>query len=382
MHRRTLILSGAAALAGCANGAPEVVPARIPTERSPAPPPTPPSTPPPPPPPAPPENAAFLAIPEPAMTPSGDARFDAWRAQVIELWGPGWRPYLVRLLADLRPIVVEPEPAPPTGAEAAFYVRAILTPERIAEGRRRSAEPWLQAIARRAGVPAEILAAAWGASTNYGREQGRYDLLAFWATRAAVGDGYRDPDFGEAARIVVAGGAPRTVMRCFADGGFGQLRWFPRQHAEWAVDGDGDGAIDPWRSAGDAVGSAANWLGRGWGPGGWVAEILLPDYADPRNQRLWEGVRRGGSVRPDYVLRADGRPWSPEDAAGSGQVIQPSGEAGPTLLTLRNFAPLRYLHGNHMGRFAGSEPRAVGWALAAGLLASAIRGDPPLSRQL
>jgi membrane-bound lytic murein transglycosylase B len=224
-------------------------------------------------------------------------------------------------------------------------------------------------------VAPEVLAAVWGTESDFGRLQGPYDLLAYWATRAAVGDGLRDPDFGEAARIVVAGPAPRSALRCFADGSFGQIRWFPRQHAEWSADGDGDAVVDPWRSPQDALASASNAMKRGWGPGGWVAEVLPPDHADPRNQRLWEGIRRGGSVRPEYVRRADGGPWSAADAASSGAVLQPAGEGGPMFLTLRNFEPIRFLNGSHLGRFAGSEPRGVGWALAVGLLANAIRGE-------
>ena len=377
MRRRTLLLAGAAALAGCAAPQP---PQPTTSGAVSGPPPTPPSTPPPPPPPPPPHNPAFLAGPEPPLRPSGDPRFDAWRDEVIRVWGEEWRPYFHRLLAEVRPITVEAEPAPPEGQEAAFYVRRILTPDRIAEGRRRAALPWLQAIARRDGVPAEVLAAAWGAESDFGREQGRYDLLTYWATRAAAGDGLRMPDFGEVCRMVVAGEVPRQVMRCFADGSFGQLRAFPRQHAQWGADGDGDRRIDPWRSSADAIASASNAIRRGWAPGNWLVEIVTPQPGgDPREQRLWESVQRGGSVSPAFLRRADGRPWSPEDSGG-GQVIQPFGPSGPTFLALRNFTPLRYLNGTYLGRFAGSETQSRGWGVAVGLLANAIRGDPPLSR--
>lgn len=368
MHRRMVIGGGVGVLAGCAPGAGGVAPDLS------TPPPIP-SIPPPPPPPPPPNDLAFLATSEPRFEPSGDPEYDAWRRRIIDLWGDGWRPYLVRLLARLQPLspaVADLSPAVAAGA----LIRTLVTEARIAEGRQRMAEPWLQAIAARDGMPAEVLAALWGAASDYGAETGSHDLLAWWATRSAAGGGDRDPDFGEAARLVVMGAAPRDAMRCFPDGSLGQLRFFPRQQADWGADGDADGRQDPWRSSADAVASAANMTRRGWRPGyNWLTEVLDPSGVQPRDERFWDGVRRGGSVRPQYLRRADGRPWPVEDLSASGQLLQPFGPSGPTYLTLTNFEPLRFVHGGHLGRFAGREEMATEWGVAVGLLANALRGE-------
>lgn len=373
MQRRMVIAGGLGLLAGCAQGAAtghsrhveRYAPERAPQT---------PSVPPPPPPPPPPDNPAFLATPEPRFIDSGDPAFDAWRRRIIEFWGDGWRPYLVRLLATLQPI--SPATALPAARVTGGFVRTVLTDARVAEGRQRMKEPWLMAIAARDGVPAEVLAALWGAASAYGADSGSEDMLAWWATRSAAGGGDRDPDFGEAARLVVAGAAPRAMMRCFADGSFGQLRFFPRQQADWGVDGDNDGRQDPWTSPRDAVASASNMIRRGWSPGqNWVAQVLMPASIQPNDERFWEGVRRGGSVRPGYLVRADGLPWPTEDLQASGQLLQPFGTSGPTYLTLTNFEPLRFVHGGHLGPFGGREELATDWALAVGLLANALRGE-------
>jgi hypothetical protein len=89
-------------------------------------------------------NPAFLAGAEPRLTPSGDPSFDAWRLRLMESWGASWRPYLLRLFDGLRPIQVNPERLNSPENAAAVFVSEIVTPERIAEGRRRAVEPWLQ----------------------------------------------------------------------------------------------------------------------------------------------------------------------------------------------------------------------------------------------
>jgi membrane-bound lytic murein transglycosylase B len=311
-------------------------------------------------------------MPEPVLGSSGDARFDAWRERVMQTWGEGWRPYLVRLFADLRPIRVEPEPAPAN--PLADWPLQVVTPERVAEGRRVAREPWLQAIAVSHKVPAAVLAAVWGAETDFGRRRGEYDLLAFWATRAAVGDYFRDDQFGDAAKLVVAGQVPRAALRAFADGSTGQVRWFPRQHAEMAKDGDGDGLADIWRSPRDALTSVAGRLAGGWEPASWVVQVRMPTGDDPRTLRFLEAVRREAQLSPDYFQRADGRPWDLEDRRGSGRLVRPLGDAGPAFLLLRNFAPLQYLAGDYRGRFPG-EDRSLPWGFAVGLLANAIAGE-------
>lgn len=369
MHRRALILAGAAAMGSCASPGP---PAPTPIAAGGAPP-TPPSTPPPPPPPLPPENPAFLARPSPPLTSTGDARFDRWRDQLLVAWGEGWRPYLLRLFAGLRPITVQPEPWTGVDNLPVFFVRQVVTPDRITEGRRRVAEPWLQAIAAEQRVPAEVLAAVWGAETDFGRRRGEYDLLAFWATRAAVGDGMREDQFGNVAKLVVDGRIPRSELRAFGDGSTGMVRWFPTQVADMAVDYDADGVADIWRSPRDALGSVATRLGRGWAPGSWVVPVVLPTGDDPATRRFLEALRRESSVRADYLRRVDGRPWAAEDING-GRLLQPLGAAGPAFLLLRNFAPLQYLSGDYRGRFA-AEARSQAWGLAVGLLANAIRGE-------
>jgi membrane-bound lytic murein transglycosylase B len=291
----------------------------------------------------------------------------------MEYWGEGWRPYLVRLLHDMRPIRVEPEPWAALSDPTAAFVAEVVTPDKIARGRAHAAEAWLREIASRRGIPAVVLAAVWGAESDFGRREGAYDLLAFWATRASVGDSIRDPDFGEAAKIVVAGDIPRARLRAFPDGSTGQVRWFPKQYMEMAVDADDDSVRDIWRSRIDAMDSVAARLAGAWRAGEWLVEVEVPQGQDIATQRLLRGARTPSGVQPDYFRRKDGRPWAAEDLRNGGRLLEPYGPGGPAYLGFGNLQVLQYLAGDYRGRFPG-EDRAAPWALAIGLLANRIAG--------
>jgi hypothetical protein len=146
----------------------------------------------------------------------------------------------------------------------------------------------------------------------------------------------------------------------------GQTQFIPEAYLADAVDGDGDGRIDIWTSAPDALASAANLLGKyGWRRGGgWAREVLLPAGFD-------YGVAEGPSQTPDAwalqdVRAATGSSWSEVDAASPAQLIVPAGAAGPAFLVLPNHFVLRKYN------------NSTSYALAVGLLADRIIGAPPL----
>jgi hypothetical protein len=68
------------------------------------------------------------------------------------------------------------------------------------------------------------------------------------------------------------------------------------------------------------------------------------------------------------VLRADGLPWDDADKAVEAQLIAPAGAQGPIFLLFPNHFVIR--------RYNNS----VAYALAVGLLADRIAGEPPLVR--
>src|SRR5579872_144585 len=166
--------------------------------------------------------------------------------------------------------------------------------------------------------------------------------------------------------MIQSAGVRRDQLKGSWAGAMGQTQLIPEAYLADAVDGDGDGRIDIWTSAPDALASAANLLGKyGWRRGGgWAREVLLPigfDYS----------VAEGPSQTPDAwaledVRAASGPAWSEADAASPAQLIVPAGVAGPAFLALPNHFVLR--------RYNNS----TSYALAVGLLADRIAGAPPL----
>ena len=104
-------------------------------------------------------------------------------------------------------------------------------------------------------------------------------------------------------------------------GAMGQLQFMPETFVKYAVDGDGDGRRDIWRSYPDAFASAANYLKSiGWRPRErWGREVRLPkgfelslaDLAVEKPIAEWQrlGVRRanGRNLRRQVITAGDER---------------------------------------------------------------------------
>jgi membrane-bound lytic murein transglycosylase B len=366
MDRRLFLMSSLGLLAGCAAAPVVAPPVAV----------APPSTPPPPVPPMPPDMAGFLNGPDPVLSPTGDAAFDAYVRRVLDEGGSAWRPYLLRVLDGVQPDrrildqYMTERSMWVTGV--ADYIAALVTPERVAEGRRLvQASPALKQVSARAGVPAEVLAAYWGAASDYGRQHGQHDLITTLMTLGAYGKGpaWADWNIYYATQMIAQGRVSRERATSFADGSMGQLRWYPEHYLRWAVDGDGDGRVDIWNSAPDVVASIGNQLGRGWEAGApWVYEVLPPKL-DPNNPMDARRIR-GNSYQAGMLLRADGKPWRAEELTQYGELVWPPSAPGRVFMTFRNFAPLAYSSGTIPIQDADEQQA---WGIAVGLLANRIR---------
>jgi membrane-bound lytic murein transglycosylase B len=177
-----------------------------------------------------------------------------------------------KILAAMdRPLVL-----PPKWFE---YAPPFLSPARVEGGL-----AWWNANAadlaraeERYGVPPEIVVAIVGVETFYGRNLGRHRALDALAT-LAFDYPRRAPFFrGELKEFFLLAReqriAPAAVTGSFA-GALGVPQFMPGSYRAYAVDFDGDGRIDLWRSAADVVGSVASFLARhDWRPG---QPVLLP----------------------------------------------------------------------------------------------------------
>lgn len=188
----------------------------------------------------------------------------------------------------------------PAEAKAWHEYRPIfLTDERISEG----IEFWqenqdlIASVAKQYGVDEEIIVAIIGVETFYGRITGTYRTidalvtLAFYYPDNLSSD--RSPFFSSELmhyiRLAGEEGLPAAEITGSYAGAMGMGQFMPSSYREYAVDFDGDGSRDLWRSTSDVVGSVANYLHRhGWQPGqevtrrAWAAKDAAFDEVSTR----------------------------------------------------------------------------------------------------
>jgi membrane-bound lytic murein transglycosylase B len=203
--------------------------------------------------------------------------------------------------------------------------------------------------------------------TDYGSETGGFNLFAALATLAYDGPrmDYARPEFFAALKLYQEQHYPLSEMVASWAGAFGQTQFTPTTFFKYAVDGDGDGKIDLWQSAPDALASAAKLLSaQGWKAGEpWGYEVTLPkdfayeladtDTVKPVAEWRALGVKTaGGEALPD----------APDNAG----ILLPAGVHGPAFLVTPNFSViLKYNN-------------ATSYALAVALLADRMAGAPAL----
>jgi membrane-bound lytic murein transglycosylase B len=129
-------------------------------------------------------------------------------------------------------------------------------------------------------VQRRFLLSIWGLETRYGRVTGRtpvFRALATlaWEPRRAA---YFRGELFNALTMVSRGHIEPASMTGSWAGAMGQTQFMPSSYLAYAVDADGDGRRDIWRSTADALGSIASYLkGYGWnGAQTWGREVRVP----------------------------------------------------------------------------------------------------------
>lgn len=157
------------------------------------------------------------------------------------------------------------------------YRPIFLTRQRIDKG----VEFWAEnekALARAEkeyGVPAEFIVAIIGVETFYGGNTGRYAVLDALST-LAFDYPPRAPFFrGQLKQFLLLTREeqldPASLKGSYA-GAMGLPQFMPGSFRAYAVDFNGDGRINIWTDAEDAIGSVANYfIEHGWHPGQKVA---------------------------------------------------------------------------------------------------------------
>ncbi|WP_019905312.1 lytic murein transglycosylase [Methylobacterium sp. 77] len=245
------------------------------------------------------------------------------------------------------------------------YLVGAVSTGRIARGQSQAARlsETLAAIEARTGVPRWIVLAFWGVESDFGASGGTVPTIRALATLAQAG--FRGTLFRnellDALAILQRGDIAPEAMKGSWAGAMGQTQFLPSTFLKHAVDFDGDGHRDIWRSEADALASIAGYLqSLGWNPGlSWGYAVSLPAGFDLTRYRadLSDFAKRG-------VRRNDGEALP---ASGQASLFLPGGAGGPVFLITDNFEVVRAYN------------TSDSYALAVGHLADRLAGGPPLT---
>jgi membrane-bound lytic murein transglycosylase B len=243
------------------------------------------------------------------------------------------------------------------------YRDRVVSRARIDGARRNYAEhgALLQEIGAAFGVSPHVLVALWGIESSFGRVTGNHRVVRSLATLAY--DGRRRELFTREllAALEVIERTPLAANDLYGSwaGAMGQAQFMPTTYLDHAIDLDGDGWADIWRSQPDVFASMANYLRNiGWdGEYRWGREVSRPNgFAglptgrdDKRPLAFWEAAG---------VRRADGGPL-PVAGIDAGLILTDDG-AGPAYLVYDNFDVLMPWN------------RSTYFALSVGLLSDTI----------
>jgi lytic murein transglycosylase len=350
--------------------------------------------------------ALLLLLPLPARA-AADAAFTQF---IASLWPEAQAAGVSRSTFDKETRGLEPDyklpdlilpGRPATGAPAqaefvqvpADYLKEASIIGLAEEGKRLLAKyrAALSGIEARFGVPATIVLAIWGRETDYGRSTEAYDGLRVLATQAYVGrrkDKYRD-EFMLALKMLGDGEVSRKDFRASWAGATGLTQFLPSDFYKNAVDFDGDGRRDIWRSVPDALASAAQQLvNKGWQKGArWAYEVRAPADVDctlgvpELTKPIGEWLHAGFPL-------ARGEKLDAAELAEPASLLQPEGIYGPAFLTTRNyfvikeynFSDLYVLFVGHLSdRMSSPLPFATPWSASSQLRSADVEA---MQRQL
>ena len=220
------------------------------------------------------------------------------------------------------------------------YLAAVGSDARIERGRQRLEKfrPLLESATEIYGVPPQVIVALWGIETDFGRLTGGFQVIPALATLAH--DGRRSEFFRKellnALTIIDQGHISAGDMMGSWAGAMGQCQFMPSSFLRAAVDSDGDGRKDIWKTQADVFASAANLLlSNGWTRGRiWGRPVRLPASFDPALADL-EITKPLGEWQRIGVRRIDGRALPRVDITAS--VILPEGAGGSAFIVYDNF---------------------------------------------
>lgn len=330
-------------------------------------------------------SAAFLAVAMAFAAPAVHAKpADEFRAFIETLWPDAKSAGVSRKTFDAAFAGVEPDltipdldipgrPKVDNSGQAEFtktaadYLSKAYLEKLAVQGRTFLAEHKadLERIEKMTGVDRYTLVAIWGRETAYGSYHPPNDAIRMLATLAYTGK--RKEKFREeliAALVMLQQGVPRSDMKSSWAGALGLTQAMPTEYLKFAVDGDGDGKVDIWRSVADALAFTARQLeGKGWVRGArWGYEVIAPPKADCSLEGPPDARPIGDWVAMGFK-KANGAPFSKAQLADDAYLMMPAGAYGPAFLAAQNFRVIRLYNTSDL------------YALFVGNLGDRIRGE-------
>ena len=168
------------------------------------------------------------------------------------------------------------------------YLKRRLSAKTVKTGRQMAREhrTVLRRVSARFGVPSAVIVSVWGLESTFGRFTGTRPTIVALATLAH--DNRRASMFRaeliDALRIIDAGDVEAGNMTGSWAGAMGQPQFMPSSYLKYAVDFDGDGRRDIWRSRPDAFASIGNYLKEhGWKTGArWGRAVRVPKASEKK----------------------------------------------------------------------------------------------------
>src|SRR6516225_9069896 len=198
----------------------------------------------------------------------------------------------------------------------------------------------LSAIEQQFGVPGNVLLAIWGRETAFGGYKLPKNAITVLATQGYYGrrkDFFRQ-ELLNALKMLEEGHVKLADMRSSWGGAMGLTQFLPSEFYKYAVDFDGDGKKDIWKSVPDALASAAKQLlDKGWQPRlRWAYEVHAPRDVDCTRAVPEVTQPVGDWLKQGYATAYRRVPTAGELVAPA-SLLLPEGTYGPAFLTLPNY---------------------------------------------
>lgn len=225
----------------------------------------------------------------------------------------------------------------------AEYSSRVLSETRIETGQQKYIDirALMAAITSRYGVAAAVMLGIWGLETNFGANQGDFNVIDALATLSWERNSrYFVNEAIQAMRIVALGDAPMATLLGSYAGAMGQPQFMPSTYLKTAVSFYGHGAPDIWHSDADALASMANYLAKaGWQAGEPSSEPVLLSSGSAVGQTGRQFVQTIGYWERLGVERLPGAVPLPTDMPAA--LLLPDGPQGQAFLVYRNFSVIR-----------------------------------------